>query len=84
MILLAEPGDMKRYTPGEIWVGRQAAGMDSPLRGRYLSQELQKLRWALEGLTRSQSPEDAQRLEEFKTAAREVAQMQKEWEEWQQ
>ena len=84
VILLAEPGDMPVLTPGEIWVGRQEPGMHSPLRGRYLEQELQKLRWAIEGLTRSQSPEDLQKLKEFHVVAREVAQMQKEWEEWQQ
>ena len=84
VILLAEPGEMAPLTPGEIWVGRQQPGMDSPLRGRYLDQELQKLRWAIEGLTRSQSPEDAQKLKEFHVVAQEVAQMQKEWEEWQQ
>lgn len=84
VILVAEPGDMPPLTSGEIWVGRQSPDDRSPLRGRYLEQELQKLRWAIEGLTRSQRPEDMEKLEQFNAAAREVAQMQKEWEQWQQ
>lgn len=84
VILLAESGSMAPYTLGEIWVGRQEPSMESPLRGRYLSQELQKLRWAVEGLSRSQRPEDGEKLKEYNAAAREVAQMKKEWEAWQQ
>lgn len=84
VILLAEPGEMPPLNAGEIWVGRQEPGMNNPLRGQYLAQELQKLRWAVEGLTRSQRPEDTEKMEEFNAAVREVAQMQKEWETWQQ
>lgn len=83
VILLAEPGSMAPLTSGEIWVGRQEKGMASPLRSQYLDQELQKLRWAAEGLTRSQRPEDGEKLTEYSAAAQEVAQMKKEWEEWQ-
>lgn len=84
VILLAEPGEMLPLTPGEIWVGRQTCGIESTLRSRYLEQELQKLRWAIEGLAHSQRPEDIKRREHFSVAAQEVAQMKKEWEQWQQ
>lgn len=84
VILLAEPGKMKPLTRGEIWVGRQSPEMKSPLRSHYLEQELNKLRWAAEGLSRSQNPEDEEKREQFKRAAGEVAQMKEEWEQWQQ
>lgn len=84
VILLAQPGEMEPLTEGEIWVGRQTWDMESPLRSLYLDQELKKLSWAAEGLTRSQRAEDGVKREQFERAAREVAQMKKEWEQWQQ
>lgn len=84
VILLAQPGRMEPLTPGEIWVGRQIPGMESPLRTWYLGQELGKLRWAIDGLSRSQRPEDVEKREYFERLALEVAQMKKEWELWQQ
>lgn len=83
VVLLAEPGEMKPLTEGEIWVGRQSRDMESPLRGRYLEQELQKLRRAVTGLERSQRPEDVEKRKWYELAAWEVAQMKKEWEAWQ-
>ncbi len=84
IILVAEPGEMKPLTQGEIWVGRQAFGMESPLRKRYLDQELGKLHWAVRGLARSQRPEDVEKRKQYEAAAQEVAQMKEEWEQWQQ
>lgn len=83
VVLLAQPGEMKPLTEGEIWVGRQNAGLDSPLRSRYLAQELQKLRRAVAGLERSRRPEDMEKKKWYELAAWEVAQMEKEWEQWQ-
>lgn len=83
VVVLARPGEMKPLTEGEIWVGRQTPGMDSPLRSRYLAQELQKLRRAVVGLERSQRPEDAEKKKWYELAAWEVAGMEKEWKEWQ-
>ena len=83
VILLTVPGKMKPLTEGEIWVGRQSADMVSPLRGRYLTQELQKLRRAVEGLERSQRPEDVEKKKWYELTAWEVDQLRKEWEQWQ-
>ena len=84
VILLAEPGEMKPLTEGEIWVGRQSRGMESPLRGRYLEQEFQRLRRAVIGLERSQRPEDAEKRKWYELAAWEIGNMKKEWDSWQQ
>lgn len=84
VILLAQPGDMKPLTEGEIWVGRQTPDLVSPLRGRYLDQELRKLHRAVDGLERSQRQEDREKKTWYELAAWEVAQMRKEWEGWQQ
>lgn len=83
LILLAHPGKMFPLSEGEIWVGRQRKGMDSPLRGCYLEQELRKLQWAMEGLGRSQNPQDVEKRKQFALIAQEVSQMKKEWEQWQ-
>ncbi len=84
VILQVQKGEMAPLTPGEIWVGRQTQGMKSPLRERYLEQELGKLRWAVEGLKCSQRPEDRKKQEWFQQAVQDVEQMKKEWEQWQQ
>ena len=83
MILLAQPGEMPPLTEGEVWVGRHAPGMDSPLRSRYLEQELEKLRRAADGLARSGRLEDREKLARFERAVHEVEQLKKEWEQWQ-
>lgn len=83
IILLAEAGEMAALTEGEVWVGRQWKGMESPFRDRYLAEELGKLCRAAEGLSRSRSPEDEKKRTRFEQAIREVAQMKKEWEQWQ-
>ena len=83
VILFAQPGEMPPLTLGEIWVGRQWQGMESPLRNFYLAEELRKLRRAAEGLCRSQHPGDEEKRDRFEQAAREVAEMKKEWEQWQ-
>lgn len=84
VILVTQRGEMAALTPGEIWVGRQWRGMESPLRDRYLTEELRKLCWAAEGLSRSQRPGDEEKRAHFEQAAREVREMKKEWEQWQQ
>ena len=84
VILLVQAGKMMPLTTGEIWVGRQYLGMKSPYRSRYLEQELSKLRWAADGLCRSQHPEDEEKRGEFERAVQEITEMKKEWEQWQQ
>lgn len=84
VVLLARGGEMPPLSGGEIWVGRQTPETESPLRARYLEQELSKLRWAAEGLGRSQRPEDREKRDCFLRAIGEIEQMKKEWEQWQQ
>ena len=50
----------------------------------YLIQELQKLRRAVAGLEKSQRPEDIEKKKWYELAAREVDELKKEWEQWQQ
>lgn len=83
VILAAEPGEMPAYSEGEIWVGRQYEGTQSPLRGRYLAQELQKLRRAVDGLEKSERPEDALKLTQYRQALSDVSKLKEEWESWQ-
>lgn len=83
VVLLALPGEMRPLTEGEVWVGRQSPEDKNALRGRYLDQELQKLRRAVTGLERSQRPEDIEKKKWYELAAWEVARMKKEWDQWQ-
>jgi len=83
VIILAQPGEMAELSLGEIWVGRQFQGMDSPLRSRYLAQETRRLRRAARGMERSCRPEDAARLAQYRRAAREADRLREEWEHWQ-
>lgn len=82
IVLYVEPEGGRKLTEGEIWVGQQ--NRDDPLRGRYLEQELFKLRRAVAGLERSQRPEDHEKKKWYELAAWEVEQMKKEWDSWQQ
>ncbi len=83
VVILAQLGEMKPYTEGEIWVGRQSWDMDAPLRSLYLEQELHKLRRAVKGLEQSQRPEDQEKRLWYTLAAQEVEGMKKEWDTWQ-
>lgn len=83
VILQAQLGEMPPLTEGEIWVGRQWQGMDSPLRGRYLEQELNKLHRAIEGISRSQRPEDQEKQLRFERLVQEVSEIKREWDTWQ-
>ena len=83
VILLAEPGKMPSFSEGEIWVGRQTPGMNSPLRDCYLAQELDKLLQAVAGLEKSHRPEDQEKRVLYQMIADEVAHMKREWEQWQ-
>lgn len=83
VVILAQIGEMKPYTEGEIWVGRQSRDMEAPLRSRYLEQELTKLRRAVEGLEQSQRPGDREKRLWYALAAQEVERMKKEWDAWQ-
>lgn len=81
VLLWATPGGGRALTEGEIWAGQQ--NRRDPLRGRYLAQELSKLRRAVAGLEQSQRPEDQEKKKWYELAAWEVNQMKKEWDQWQ-
>lgn len=83
VVLLVEPGEMPPLTDGEIWVGRQTWGEDSPLRGKYLEQELNKLRRAAKGLSRSEEVADRARRAQYEASVQEIEQMREEWQQWQ-
>lgn len=83
VVLLAEPGEMPPLTVGEIWVGRQSKEQDSPLREKYLEQELGKLRRAAEGLSHAERAEDQAKRIWYETAAQGVERMREEWQRWQ-
>lgn len=83
VILAAEPGEEPPYSEGEIWVGRQRKGMESSLRARYLAQETQKLCRAVEGLERSERPEDSLKLAQYRQAYQQAVELREEWDEWQ-
>lgn len=83
VVLLVYPGGMKPLTEGEIWVGRQTKEMESPLRSRYLAQELKKLQRAVAGLELSQRAEDVEKKKWYELTAWEVDRMKKEWDKWQ-
>ena len=82
IVLLAEPGNMAPLSEGEIWVGRQNSDMESPLRGRYLAQEIEKLRRAIDGLAKTQKPEEAEKRRAYEAILLEVEKMREEWRQW--
>ena len=82
IVLLAEPGNLAPLSEGEIWVGRQNSDMESPLRGRYLAQEIEKLRRAIDGLAKTQKPEEAEKRRAYEAILLEVEKMREEWRQW--
>ena len=83
IVLVAEYEQDLPWSPGVIWVGRQSSELQSPLRSRYLNQELTKLRCAISGLEHSKQPEDFAKKKMYELAAQEISQMKKEWDMWQ-
>ena len=83
VVLTVDGGPMPPLSPGEIWVGRQWQGMDTPLRGEYLSILSERAEKALDGARRSTKPEDAPRREAMEALCEELLKMKKEWDSWQ-
>lgn len=73
---------MAPLSEGEIWVGRQNSDMESPLRGRYLAQEIEKLRRAIDGLAKTQKPGEAEKRRAYEAILLEVEKMREEWRQW--
>lgn len=71
------------YSEGEKWVGRQWKGMESPLRGAFLEEQLQRDRRALEGLEKSMRPEDLERRDLLRQTVSQIEELKEEWQAWQ-
>ena len=82
-ILTVRGGEETRpYTPGELWAGRQARGMESPHRLAFLEQLITRRQRALEGMGRGMVPEAVKAQEKALTASLEA--LREEWNTWQQ
>lgn len=77
-ILEASGGSMPPASPGQCYGGFSL--LQDPLWGRYLDERMEKLRRALEGLSRSGTPADRARAEELKALRAELQSMKGEWE----
>lgn len=73
------PGRDRPMTPAELWAGRQSR---DPLRGRWLEQQLDKVRRALEGQRRAVQPQ-GEAIVRLEALAQELTDMKKEWDIWQ-
>lgn len=78
-----EAGEMPAYSEGEKWAGRQWPGMDSPLRGAYLAEQLERARRALEGAERGVRTEDQERQTLLRAVVPQVEKLEQEWLSWQ-
>ena len=83
-IVVARFGGAVPLALGEEWAGRQYPGLDQPLRGRYLRRLLEKTDRALAGLAQSRDAGADPRREELLRLRRELEDMEKEWNTWQQ
>ena len=77
---LVRAGGMPPLTPAQLVAGRNTA---HPLRGAWLDLWLGKVRWALEGLERSEREDVMERKRRLRALREELVQMKKEWEQWQ-
>lgn len=82
-ILFVKYGCAHELTIGEEWAGCQTQGMDQELRGEYLTRLLKKTDRAIDGISRGKGEKDSGRLEELYLVRRALAEMKKEWDEWQ-
>ena len=78
--LLVRAGEMGPLSPAELWAGRNTA--DS-LRGAWLDLWIARTRRALEGMSRAQGEEVLPRRRALEEVADGLADMKKEWEQWQ-
>ena len=74
-VIKALPGEPLALSAAERYVGAYASISGQPLFSAYLAQWVQKLRPAIEGLSRSSRPEDAARLKELRTVYEQLRKM---------
>ena len=81
-LFTATGGQSPRYSPGELWAGRQQQGEDNPHRLAYLTEQIRRRQWALEGMAQSSHPDPAQ-LDRERTLQNDLQRMREEWIQWQ-
>lgn len=78
--LSVRAGEMESLSPAELWAGKNTA--DS-LRGAWLDRWLARTRRALEGMSRARGGDALPRKRELEEVCAGLADMKKEWEQWQ-
>ena len=81
-LFTATGGQSPRYSPGELWAGRQQQGEENPHRLAYLTEQIRRRQRALEGMTQSSHPDPGQ-LDRERTLQNDLQRMREEWIQWQ-
>lgn len=79
-VLLVRVGGMAPLTAAELWVGKNE---NIPLRGEWLDQWLARTERALEGMSKAQGEEIANRRKQMEEVHSGLIEMKKEWKQWQ-
>ena len=77
---LVRAGEMPPLTPAELWAGKNRA---DPLRGDWLDRWLARVRRAIDGMSRARGEGTSARKRELEEVVDGLADMKKEWEQWQ-
>ena len=77
--LLVRAGEMEPLSLEELWAGKN---VNTPLRGAWLDRWLARTRRALDGMAQGQNV--SRRRQELEEVCQGLAEMKKEWEQWQQ
>jgi len=83
VVILAQAGESDPMTLAEEWAGRQHKGLEEPLREDYLNGLLDKVNWALKGLSKSKEGCRSPRYIEMDLVRAGLEQMKEEWKQWQ-
>lgn len=78
--MLVRAGEMSPLTPAELWAGKNRA---DPLRGDWLDRWLARVRRAIDGMSRARGEGTSARKRELEEVVDGLADMKKEWEQWQ-
>jgi len=83
VVIRARAGECVPMSCAEEWAGRQYQGMEEPLRTDYLNGLLDKVNWALQGLSKSKEGCRSPRYQEMELVREGLEQMREEWLQWQ-
>lgn len=78
--MLVRAGEMSPLIPAELWAGKNTA---DPLRGDWLDRWLARVRRAIDGMSRARGEGTSARKRELEEVVDGLADMKKEWEQWQ-